>query len=227
MANVLQHQQVSSASPRKQERNRPVQFVGLDQVLTQETKIRDLRVLIDAKLTLKEHIAAQVAKANRTLGIIRRTFTYMDKNTLVLLFKSLVRPHLDYCNIVIYPRTIGLMQDVERVQRRATKQLSHLRDLPYEERLQYLDLPSMTYRLRRGDAIELYKYTHLYYNVANISYSVTSTRGHPLKLKKPRCNTTLRMKTFPYRAIEDWNSLRHSSVINPQHLQGSTGSGPK
>ena len=187
--------------------------------LSSDSAIRDLGVIVDKKLSFKQHIEAQVAKANRTLGIIRRSFTYLDKQTLVLLYKSLVRTHLEYCNTIIYPRTIGLMKEVERVQRRATKQQAELRDLPYEQRLEILQLPSMKYRFRRGDAIEMYKYLHHQYNTTpekvNITLSESRTRGHPLKLKKPRCSTTLRMKTFPYRIIDEWNSLPEEVVMAP------------
>ena len=46
---------------------------------------------------------------------------------------------------------------VESVQKRATKLIDTLKDKPYEDRLIALDLPSMTYRRKRGDMILMYK----------------------------------------------------------------------
>ncbi len=45
------------------------------------------------------HISEKVAKANRNLGLIFKTFTYMNKEMFLTLFKSLVRPHLEYASV--------------------------------------------------------------------------------------------------------------------------------
>ena len=39
----------------------------------------------------------QVNKANRLMGLMRRSYTYLDKNSFCYLFNVLVRPHLEYC----------------------------------------------------------------------------------------------------------------------------------
>lgn len=179
------------------------------------TEVRDLGVLMDAKLKLHQHTQQQVNKANRILGLLRRTFDYLDKKTLTWLLKALVRPHLEYANTVTYPRYVSQMTLIENVQRRATKQLAELRDQPYEERLRTLALPSMRYRQRRGDMIEMYKFTHDIYSVSHrlIVFSNTTTRGHSKKVEKPRCQTSLRQKIFPIRCIDDWNKLPEHVVL--------------
>lgn len=57
---------------------------------------KDLGVTIDDKLKYREHITQKASIANRNLGIIFRTFTYKDKDMFLDLFKSMVRPHLEY-----------------------------------------------------------------------------------------------------------------------------------
>lgn len=56
------------------------------------TSEKDLGVIIDGKLKVREHIVQKVNTANRNLGIIFRTFTYMDKEMFLNLYKSMVRP---------------------------------------------------------------------------------------------------------------------------------------
>jgi hypothetical protein len=118
------------------------------------------------------------------------------------LFKALVRPHLEYSHSVVHPRTFTQMKAVEAVQRRATKVLAELRDLPYHQRLKQLNLPWMQYHYRRGDMIELYRHTHKLARAPpgniSINLSDTNTRGHAFKFTKPRWRTTLRQKTFPH-----------------------------
>jgi len=72
----------------------------------------------------------------------------VDKDAFVLLYKALVRSHLEYANTVWSP------VEVEKVQKRATKLVHESKHLPYADRLKYLKLPTLKYRLHRGDMIE-------------------------------------------------------------------------
>ena len=91
------------------------------------------------------------------LGLIKRSFVALDEDTLPLLFTSMVRPRLEYANIIWGPHFTGDIRVVERVHKRATKLIPILRNLPYRERLKKLNLPSLEHRLKRGDMITCYK----------------------------------------------------------------------
>ena len=65
---------------------------------------KDLGVIIDKSLSFGEHISSKISIANRNIGIIFRAFTYMDKDMFLNLFKSLVRPHLEYATSVWTPQ---------------------------------------------------------------------------------------------------------------------------
>ncbi len=110
---------------------------------------KDLGVLIDEELKFHKHVSAAVSKANQTLGIMKRTFNTLDMELLPIVYKHQVRPHLEYGNAIWHPRYIAYMKKVEEVQCRATKVIPELRDKPYQERLQSLNLYSMEYRRKR------------------------------------------------------------------------------
>ena len=57
---------------------------------------KDMGVIIVTMLTFRDHISSKIILANRNLGIIFWTFTFPDEETFLHLYKSLVRPHLDY-----------------------------------------------------------------------------------------------------------------------------------
>jgi hypothetical protein len=57
---------------------------------------RDLGVMLDSRLSFKDHVAHSTAKANKVLGIIRRSFDHLTEQTFVQLYKTLVRPLLEY-----------------------------------------------------------------------------------------------------------------------------------
>ena len=95
---------------------------------------KDLGVIINKDLKFQHHIAESVKKANRKLGLIRRSFSCLDKEIFTNLYKSIVRPNLEYgCTIwsVIYKKEAITL---ENVQRRATKLVSSIRHLTYSER---------------------------------------------------------------------------------------------
>jgi hypothetical protein len=63
--------------------------------IQQVTEEKDLGIIIDNKLKFKQHINLQTKKANQRLGMIKRSFDFMDKDMFLTVFKSIVRPH-DY-----------------------------------------------------------------------------------------------------------------------------------
>lgn len=66
--------------------------------------------------------------------MIKRAFSVRDKEVILQLYKSLVRPHLEYSVHAWnhhFQRDIDLL---EGVQRRATKLISSLQDKTYQER---------------------------------------------------------------------------------------------
>ena len=156
-------------------------------------------------------------KANKIVGILRRSFTCLDQNVVITLYKSLIRPLLEYGNIIIYPRYERDRKLIEAVQHRATKLIPKVKTLSYEDRLRALKLPSMYYRRERGDMIECYKYTHNHYNSdPPFKMNVNSgTRGHSLKIVKDRANKSIRQHFFSYRVVDKWNSLPDNVVHAP------------
>ena len=64
---------------------------------------KDLGIIFQQDLKFDQHVSMVVNKANRVLGLIKRTFAYLDKNTFLCLYKSLIRSHLDYGDTIWNP----------------------------------------------------------------------------------------------------------------------------
>ena len=71
----------------------------------------------------------------------------------VTLYKSLVRPVIEYGNIIWGPHYSLDQQNIKNIQRRATRTLAGLKDTTYTECLRILGLLSLQYRRLRGDMI--------------------------------------------------------------------------
>ena len=145
---------------------------------------------------------------------------------LVQLYTSLVRPLLEYGNVIWSPHLQCHINQLEGVQHRATRMLSAISHLPYSDRLKELDLPSLSFRRMRGDAIEMYKYCHNNYNVDKKPFTLVSdinnqsvTRNHGFKVKKEKNTTSIRSRFFGNRAANMWNALPASCECTiPQSL---------
>ena len=118
---------------------------------------KDLGVYISPDLGWKKQVQHMCSKANRVLGMLKKTFTCRDLILWRSLYISLVRPHLEYASSVWNSLLKGEQEAIEKVQRRATKIPSETMRLPYEEWLVKWNLTTLAVRRVRGDMIQLYK----------------------------------------------------------------------
>ena len=198
--------------------NQEFQYMLDDSRICSSSLERDLGVHVDSELKFRKQASSAVAKATQILAVIRRSFARIDRTTLPLLFKVLVRPHLEYGNLVWGPYNRADQRLVEKVQRRATRLVECIRHKSYEERLRYLQLPSLYYRRRRGDMIYVYQLFHGGIDADPQKFftlATGSTRGHPFKLLKPTASTRVRRLAFATRTVNDWNSLPAEVVCSP------------
>ena len=183
------------------------------------TEEKDLGVIFDPMLTFDTHINKMINKANGLLSVIRRSFDYLDRDMFLTLYKSLIRPHLEYGNIIWSPLYKRQEIIIENVQRRATKLLYCIKDLPYKERLNYLCLPSLKRRRLRGDLIETFK---IFNNITDTNKDLffspvprQKTRNLENKLFINRSRTNLRKNTFSNRIPPIWNNISNFTKEAP------------
>ena len=131
------------------------------------TEKKDLGVIFEKDLIFGPHVQSATNKANIMLGIIRTTFSFLNKDILLQIYKTLVRPHLEHGNVIWHPIFKRQSVAIEKVQRRATNLLKETKNLSYDARLKMLDLPTLKYRRFRGDMIQVYKIIN---NVDNINF---------------------------------------------------------
>ena len=110
-----------------------------NQVLLENMKeISDLGIIFDSKLRFDQHIQNKVNKAYNILGIINRNFRNLSIDAFVNIYKSLVRSHLEYAVTVWSPHRQMHIEELEKVQIRATRMIKQFKNKSYEERLRIL-----------------------------------------------------------------------------------------
>ena len=177
---------------------------------------------MDNDLTFDEHIAQAIKKANKKLAMIKRSFTHLDRQMVVQLYTALVRPTLEYANVIWSPYLQKHIKAIEGVQHRATRLVPGMAELDYETRLERLKLPSLSFRRMRGDMIEMFKYCHGYYQVKKMPFNLyrdinaaATTRDNGYKMWKEKTKTGTRAQFFPNRIANIWNTLPSDVVTAP------------
>ena len=195
------------------------------QMLTETQQEKDLGVILNSKLGASEQCREARKKALKMLGAINRNVAYKSGMVIKKLYSAYVRPHLEYCIQAWSPTFEKDSWLLERVQKRATKLVSGLRNRPYEERLRKLDMFSLRYRRLRGDLIETFKFVNAHQQGNQQSYlsdlfefnNNRSGRGHQFKLKVFHSRTRLRQTFFSQRVVSHWNQLP-ASVVSSSSL---------
>ena len=157
-------------------------------------------------MTPRAHIQKQVKKANQRTGLIKRCFSNISENRVSILYKTIIRPILEYGGPVWSPWHNKDNISLEKVQNRCLK-LSKSN----------ITLQSLKERRTFTDLCEVYKYMYnLYKTPANRYFTpvTRALRGHSLKLQKQYSRTEIRRHFFSNRVVDLWNKLPEAIVTS-------------
>src|SRR5271157_5986271 len=137
--------------------------------------------------------------------MIKRNIHFKSKEVIAKLYKSLVRPRLEFCVQAWSPHLRKDIDMLERVQYRATKLIEGYQPFSYEERLRKMGLISLEKRRVRGGLIQTFKivkgYDKLDYRNFFEILKGGKTCRHSIKLVKKRCNGDIRKNVFSQRVV--------------------------
>ena len=159
--------------------------------LAEITEEKDLGVIISNDLKVGKQCGKAANKGNQILGLVKRTVISRKKTVILNLYKTLVRPHLEYCIEAWRPHLVKDIEKLEKVQRRATKMIEECRGKSYKERIRMLGLTTLETRRVRADMLEVFKILKGYEGINGDCFfkvQCAKTRGHSMKLYKERVN---------------------------------------
>ena len=195
-----------------------------DAILSEVKEEKDLGVWIGNDLKPASQCERAAKAANSILGLITRCFHYRTKDILVPLYKTFVRPKMEYAVTVWNPWLRKDEEVMEKVQQRLVRMLSDVKGDTYEERLQSAGLTTLRERRVRGDMIETFKTMRGINRVDRgewFDIVVDDTRptrsntvmvqGEPERKKEvivgERANLEVRKNFFTVRVEKTWNQL--------------------
>ena len=194
-------------------------FLNGIQLPTVDTE-KDLGVNVTCNLQWEHHIELAVNKAKSVVAWVSRSVISRDPKVMVNIYKSLVRPHLEYCVQLWSPSprhgNWNLIMKLEDVQRQYTRLIDGVGLLKYEDRLNRLGLTTLLERRARGDLIEAFR---ILSGIANyggnlFNYKDNATRRGLHLVFGTTSSTANAHNFFSKRVVNYWNGL-------PQYVKAS------
>ena len=195
----------------------PLYFNG--SVVTSEPEQKHLGLILTPALSFLKHLYEKITKANKNIGIIKYFSKYLPFKTLNQMYKTFVRTHLDYCDIIYHQAgkiskdgqvLTASMEEVERVQYRGALAVTGTwkgtnRTKLYEN----LGWESLSDRRKMNRLIQLYKII----NKLTPSYlrDKLPPPKHPFQaepsytLREYRSKTDRFARTFFPDSVKQWN----------------------
>ena len=134
--------------------------------------------MIAADLSWTSHVSAIAQRGGKVAAWVLSAFRTRDRVTMLTLYKSLVRSHLEYCCPLWNSSKIADIQVLEGVQRTFTARIAGVQHLNYWERLKALNLMSLQRRRERYIIIYMWKVLHARCpNNLGIKFSNSSRHG--------------------------------------------------
>lgn len=174
-------------------------------------EINDLGVLIDHKLSFRNHCDKICKKAYASMNILLKSFLSRDPALLIRLFKSYGIPIAEYCSSLWSPSYVKYIDQVEGIQRKFTKRISVSRDISYPERLAVRGLASLEIRRIKSDMKLVFRLLTSRLECTSLLPAYDSSL-----VKRSRCDafslcrfsTERKRSFFSLRAPTVWNSRK-------------------
>ena len=174
-----------------------------------------LGIVLDEHLTWKPQIAYTANKVSKSIGVIRKSSFYLKKETIRILYFSMIYPYLQYCNLVwanTYQKNLSrlviLQKRIVRIINKSGDNLAHtspifkdLYLLKFED-IQKLQISQLMFLIKNNSSPS--NFQNLFILNSQIhKYNTRSSKSFHL----PRIRTKLRQFSIKYQGSMTFKSL--------------------
>ena len=177
-------------------------------------KSKSLGITIDERLSWTDHIDMVSKKVSSAIGGLRQVRSFINKETAITIYNSLIQPLFDYCDIVWDSLGASQAKRLQKLNNRAGRAICQL---GYEVRSSLirsqLGWSTLEDRRRKNKSITMHKilygnsptYLKQCFHYANSGREYNLRRSENLILPKPK--TEYLRKSFTFSGVKVWNSL--------------------
>ena len=183
-----------------------------------DDRTKYLGIELSNDLQWNHHIDKIVKKGNSTLGFLRRNLRTNKEELKCTAYKSLVRPHLEYCMTVWNPHQKTQIDKIEMVQRRAARYITgrYHNTSSVNDMIGHLKLETLEERRTKAQLLMVYKIIYDHVDIPSKDYyTITKSRTrakHDKKIRLILASTDIYKYSFFPRCINMWNNLSLSCI---------------
>lgn len=189
-----------------------------DANISEVESIRDLGIIIDNKLKFDTHINKIIRNAYYRVQFLFKVIKSRSSITWIKVYKSYIRPLLEYAPEAWNPLQISDIKKLEKCQKYFTKILLTKCGLPYinyHERLEYFKLPTLENRRKTYDLVLAYKIINGYTYVPNKIFNISNRETNNSKIRIiSKTQNKFSSKSFVNRTAIAWNVLDKETILS-------------
>lgn len=193
--------------------NLPAVKIG-DHELERIDQIKYLGVIIDDKLRMKQHSEYVEKKMAKKVGFLRKVRNRLDVDTSILLYKTLIQPHYDYCSSILFLMNENETRNLQLIQNRALRiVLRRPRDSSVRQMLKDTGILSVKQRIMFNVIIFMYKAAHgkLPDYICKLLTPVSEAQPYHLRsnnlFRLPNLLTGMGQNSLQYKGVKLYNEV--------------------
>ena len=166
---------------------------------------------LDEHLTMNEHLDVTWKKANAKVGILSKIRRFISEKTAVRIYKTMIRPHLDYVDFVVDSGSADRIKKLDTLEKKAIRRIEYCINVTNRQETNMLrekyKIEDLKLRRKRNLVKIMY---HQSLNIDNLRKVTTDKNLRSKKKVKLDNNFTNKTKVFNsplYRGIRLWDTL--------------------
>ena len=179
--------------------------------------VKYLGMIVDDKITREQHIDYISSKITRNIGILKRIRHFIPRESLLLLYHTLIEPYFKYCSIVWGQCSESLKDRLQTLQNRAARTIARVRyaEADHDTLLSNIGWLNVKSLITLDLEVFVYKELHslhpehddsLFQELDNLHYHKTRSASSN-NLFIPRGDTQIFQKTMSYSGSRLWNEI--------------------
>ena len=170
-----------------------------------------LGVLIDQDLKMIPQVESMYKRANSKLGILTKIGKFITEKTAVKVYKTMIRPYLEYVDFIIASSTKEMVQKLDVLQRKALRRIEYCLFPEEKKSYEVLESKYKIERLATGHKSCLLSLMYInskdINNIKNWTHNINLRSTKTVKMKEDFSGLTKLHRSPYYRGIKLWESL--------------------
>ena len=189
-------------------------------------RFKYLGIVLDEQLTFRYHMEYLKSKTLSKISLLGRARYFVDHDTSIMLYKTLILPYFDYCDVVYHCLSQKDIYTLQKLLNCSMRQILKCEKLSSVADMHAIcDIEMLNTQIDRHVSHDMYRATHKIapssiWNMFTYVHDTHSkqTRSHTSdRLYIPRCKLEFSKRNFKYRGVSNWNplpeDLRHAPSL--------------